>query len=360
MNAESVLRMAVGLGMSENGLNHNFIDQSITNAGGFSISLRTIALYSDGTDPANRYMGFGVGLNAAQAAAGNDVNTNVASPRPIRGNTGNPGCADCFVELDENNNVKVWVHGVLQSTVSVGAASGTLTAAFNLSSAANSGTSQVNGKKSKARSSVNAVTNGFNAGDTVTVSVYFNDQRLNLSSSSANGTLSFTWDEANANYVALSARATNYAILDNFAVRLLPLGDSMAVDYAMAKGLDGANAAPTADPDGDGLDNYGEWAFGSDPTRSDSFLSNTTLTSTSVASQGFRFAHRRLVDYQNLGVIYRYAVSPDLINWHYTTPTTMSTAPLMNSPGYEAVELRIPDSETVNQSRLFVRVEVPH
>ena len=39
MNAESVLRMAQGVGMSENGLNHNFIDQSITDAGGFSVSV---------------------------------------------------------------------------------------------------------------------------------------------------------------------------------------------------------------------------------------------------------------------------------------------------------------------------------
>ena len=148
--------------------------------------------------------------------------------------------------------------------------------------------------------------------------------------------------------------------MDNFAVRLLPLGNSMAVDYAMSKGLNGANTAPTADPDGDGLDNYGEWAFGSDPTRSDSFLSNTTLTSTTISTQGFRFAHRRLVDYQNLGVTYRYAVSPDLVNWHYTNPTAVSTVPLANSPGYEAVELQIPDAETANQTRLFVRVEVPH
>ena len=357
-----VLNMAFGPGMSENGLNHNFVDPSITNAGGFSVSLRTIEINSDGTDPSNRYIGFGVGLNATQAAAGNDINI-TTPPQTIRGNTGNPGCADCFVEVDENNNVKVWIHGVLQATVPVGTTVGTLTAAFNLSSASSSSSVSKTVKTRNAKkTNVTATggTSGFNAGDTVTLSVYFNDQRLNLSSSSTNGTLSFTWDEANANYIALSARAVNYAQMDNFAVRLLPLANTAAIDYAMSKGLDGANASPTADPDGDGLDNFGEWAFGTDPTKADGFLANTTMSPGNVPNQGFIFAHRRLVDYQNLGVVYRYAVSPDLVNWHYTTPTQVSTAILPNSPGYEAVQLRLSDTETAGQSRLFVRVEVPH
>ena len=61
---DSILQMAAGVGMSENGLNHNFIGQDILAAGGFAVSLEILS---------NRFAGFGGGLNAAQAAGGNDI-----------------------------------------------------------------------------------------------------------------------------------------------------------------------------------------------------------------------------------------------------------------------------------------------
>jgi hypothetical protein len=328
---DHILQMATGVGMSENGLNHNFIGQDIIDAGGFAISVRILEINTDPSDAANRFAGFGVGLTAAQAAKGNDIGTNVASPRPIRGNTGNPGAAACFVELDLNGNVKVWIHGVLTATVPVGAKIGTLTASFALA--------------------------GFATNNPVTLSVYFNGKRLDINTSASSDTQTFTWNAANTNYVALSARATNDAQLDNFAVRKLPLADSLATEYAISKGLDGDKTAPTANPDGDHTNNFSEWAFGSDPSNSDDDLSGTTLTFTDLPSQGFRFAHRRLSDFQDVGLVYRYSVSSDLQNWTSVTPTTVSVTPLGNSPGYEAVELRLPDSAVLNHDRLFVRVD---
>ncbi len=328
---DNVLQMATGAGMSESGINHNFSGQDIIDAGGFSVSLRILEINTATSDPANCYAGFGVGLNAAQAAAGNDPTKDILSPRSIRGSVTLPGAADCFVELDINKNVKVWTLGILRATIPVGASSGTLTAAFECT--------------------------GFGTADSVTVSVFFDGKRLDLSPSTAADTLSFNWNEANANFLALSARASNYVQMDNFAVRRLPLASALTVEYALSHGLDAADSAPTANSDDDRLDNYGEWSFGTAPGRQDDHVAGTVLRFTNLATDGFRFAHRRLADFQQAGLVYRYWVSTDLQSWRRTDPVAVSSSPLANSPGYEVVELRLPDSEVLNQDRLFVRID---
>jgi arylsulfatase A-like enzyme len=326
----NVLQMATGVGMSESGLNHNFIGQDIIDAGGFSISLRVLQISTDATDTTNRFAGFGVGLNATQASKGNDIGS--TTPPPIRGKVGNPGVADCFVELDLDGNVKVWVHGVLKSTVAVGKNTGTLTASYSLG--------------------------GFATNSMVTLSVYFDRKRLDINSAADSDTQTFTWDEANANYVALSARASNYVQMDNFAIRKLPLANALAIEYALAKGADGADSAPGSNPDGDSISNYAEYALGTDPTKSDDFVSGTVLTFTDLPAQGFRFAHRRLSDFTNEGFNYTYTVSSDLKTWQNVTPTVVGATPLAASPGYETVELRLPDSAILSHDRLFVRIEL--
>jgi arylsulfatase len=327
---DSQLDMAYGPGMAENGLNHNFIDPEILGAGGFSISLKVLDINTATDDAANRYAGFGVGLNATQAAGGADIGTTTAAKRPIRGKTGNAGTADCFVEVDLNKNVKVWVHGAIVATVPVAASTGTLTATFS--------------------------TAGFTTADQVTVSVYFNGTLLDLDPASASFSKTFKWDENNQNYLALSVRGTNYVRLDNFAVRKLPLGEAFAQEYAIRNGLRDQDAAPNANVDGDALGNFGEWAFGSNPGVADDQVASTTLVFNNLATQGFRFAHRRLAGYRQLGVKYQYYISTDLEHWIETIPVEQSSTPLANSPGYEAAELKLPDADIKDRDRLFLKV----
>ena len=322
---DGILRMAVGVGMSENGVRHNFIGQDILDGGGFSVSLKILQINSITDDAINRFAGFGVGLTEAEAAAGNDLSG--TNPRPIRGSTTNPGSADCFLDLDLNGNVKLWSGGILRATVPVGKVAGTLTASFKVSN--------------------------FASGSTVTVSAYLDGQLLDLSPAAAGTTATFTWSQSNSNYVALSARASSEVLLDNFAVRRLPLSSALVVDYALQRGLEGEAGGLASNTDGDGLNNLGEWAFGTDPTKMDDELASTSIL---LESGVARFAHRRLEGAPNDGSLYHYFVSGDLNDWEEIYPTQESASPLVNSPGYEVVTLMVPETVTTGKSRLFLRV----
>ncbi len=321
--ADNILQMATGAGMSETGVDHNFIGPDILAAGGFSVSLRVLQIESELSDLANRYAGFGVGLNAADAAAGNDIGTHDPANPAIRGNGGgNPGRADCFVELDLNGNVKLWTGGTLRATVPVGKTAGTITAAFECDS--------------------------FAAGSTVTVSLWFDGEPLDLGTA---GT--FTWSESDANHVALSARASAHVWVDNFAVRRLPLAGAWAIDHAISAGLDGADSAPDADPDGDGLPNFGEWAFGTNPARADGEVAATSIV---LEAGSLRFAHRRLAAFAAAGAGFRYHVSEDLEAWTEVFPSQVAATALPASEGYEAVSLELPAADWNGKPKLFVRV----
>jgi hypothetical protein len=320
--------MATGVGMGESGVNHNFIGQDILDAGGFSVSLRVLSISTDPSESSDRFAGFAVGLTAAEAAAGNDIAS--ASPPPIRGKVGVPGCADAFIELDLDGNVKLWTGGVLRSAVPVGATKGTLTASYACSS--------------------------FDLGAPVTVSAWFDGQRIDLDPGTSALDSSFAWSAGDTNYLALSARATNYVWMDNFAVRKLPLSTALTVERAIAAGLDGAQTGPAANPDGDRLDNFGEWAFGSDPFRSDDVVSATTLVLVEPSTTTFRFAHRRRTAPAAYGLSYSYRISGDLSHWDTVTPVEESATPLPSSPGYEAVTLRLPAASVNGRSRLFLQI----
>lgn len=325
---QGVLQLATGVGMSENGLNHNFTGSDLIAAGGFSVSLHVLSINTDATDTPNRFAGFGVGLSQAEAAAGNDIA--VATPAPIRGNTGNPGCADCFVELALDGNLKLWTAGVARAIIPVGGNNGTLTAAFRCT--------------------------GFTAGTPVEVSVWFNGTQVDLDPAGPSLTGSFAWSGNDENFIALSARAANHVWVDNLAVRTLPVAAALSVERALDAGLDGAAAGSGANPDGDRLDNFGEWAFGTDPALADDPISATSLVLADPVNSRLRFAHRRRTDAAALGIAYTYQTSGDLSAWQDVTPVEESAVPLPATPGCEAVTLSLPAESVAGRGKLFLRI----
>jgi arylsulfatase len=326
----NMLQMATGPGMAEVSVNHNFIGQDILDAGGFSVSLDIRKIDTAPTEIPNRYIGFGIGMNVTQALKGADIDTTTVSPHSFRGNTGNAGTTDCFVELDLDGNVKVWAGGAIRATVPVGKNFGTLTAAFECMS--------------------------FAQGSPVKVSVYFNGSRLDLAPSNASvDTFTFNWNEANANYIGISTRATNFGQMDNFAVRKLPLADGLAVDYALRSGLDGDASEPTADNDADDSDNRTEWAFGTDPAKFDQQPAGPSMT---LATGFAQISHTRLKDAEKAGVHFRYDVSEDLVNWSEREPVEVSATDVPGSADYENVILSLPESSPENHDRLFIRMSL--
>lgn len=317
-------------GMIECGLIHNFVGADIASAGGFSISLTIQEINSDGADNANRYAGWGVGLSSAEAAAGGDITSGTGTL--FRGKTGNAnlGVSDFFVELDYNDNIKVWTNGVLLDTVAVGANYGTLTASYT--------------------------TTGFTTSDPVTVTIFFNGKLVDINPADTNSvSRTFKWDRNNSNYIGLSTRAANYVQMDNLAIRKLPLANGLATDYGMEYGMSGTNAAPTADPDGDGVSNFAEWAFGGDPAAADPFIASLKGAKL-TASQDFQFTFQRLANAANYGVRYRYFTSEDLSGWSEVTPVLVAASSNEDYPGYEVVTLQLPFAAIAGKTKLFLRV----
>jgi hypothetical protein len=315
-------------GMIESGLMYNFVGQDILNAGGFSVELNILAINSTATDTSNRYAGFGVGLTQAQAASGNDIN----SPGSFRGAIGGayPGVSAFFVDLDMNGNIHVWTNGVLVNTISVGAGSGILTASF--------------------------VCTGFTTSDPVVANVFFNGQLLNINPAGTNTTgLTFHWNANNSNYIGLSARASNFTQMDNLAVRKLPLANGLVADYAMSYGLTGTNTALNADPDGDGVSNFGEWAFGGDPAATDAYIAGFQGVHV-LPGNDFRFEFQRYINYAAVGLQYHYLISEDLVHWTEITPLFLATSTNEDKAGYEVVTLALPPAATTGKNQLFLRI----
>ena len=319
---ERTLRMAYGSGMSEVALDHNFIDQDILKAGGFSVELKIDEMVTTDTDLHNRYGGFGVGLTLAEAESGNDIN----SEGSFRGNGGSvPGRADFFVELDMNGDVKVWRHGSQIASIPVGATSGTLTAGFECS--------------------------GFGSSDSVKVSVLFNGALLDINSGSG-VTQTFTWQNDNANYIGLSARA-NEVSFDYLAVRTLPLHSSVFAQVAFEAGLSADEADPDADADGDGDSNFTEWVLGTDMVVSNAPVKPIQLLG--VTDSAFLFSQRRMVDAEYVGVRYPVSWSTNLLDWFDFVPAALGSVPVGGNGAYEQVELEVGSDILSGKDTLFIR-----
>jgi arylsulfatase len=321
-------------GMIENGIMYNFTGQDILNAGGFSVELEVLAINSTSQDSSNRYVGFGVGLTQSQAASGGDIYNALSSGQvtfrgPVGGG-GNIGVSAFFVDLDMNGNIHVWTNGVLLNTIPTGANSGILTASFACA--------------------------GFATNNPVVVNVFFNGQLVNINPSGTNTSgLTFYWNTNNNNYIGLSARASNFAQMDNLAIRKLPLADGLVTDYAMSYGLSGSTAAPNADPDGDGVSNFGEWAFGGSPVAPDAYIAGFQGIQV-LPGNDFRFEFQRYINYAAVGLQYHFLTSSDLVNWTEITPNVLAADVNEDKPDYEVVTLELPAAATAGKDRLFLRI----
>jgi hypothetical protein len=190
----------------------------------------------------------------------------------------------------------------------------------------------------------------------VVANVFFNGQLININPSGTNSTgITFYWQANSNNYVGLSARASNYNQMDNLAIRKLPLANSLVTDYAMGFGLTGTNAAPNADPDGDGVSNFGEWAFGGNPNVPDAFIAGFSGFQV-LAGNSFQFEFQRYRYYAAAGLQYHFQYSQDLRNWSEFTPNVISSSVNEDDTYYEVMTMGLPSTITSGQNTLFLRI----
>lgn len=115
---------------------------------------------------------------------------------------------------------------------------------------------------------------------------------------------------------------------------------------------------PGGNPEGDGLDNFGEWVFGTDPAAIDDFRATPQLLVVTPESGVFRFTHRRLRMHAAAEIDYVYRTSANLVDWTTTAVVEESVAVSGSDSAYEIVTVSLAPGTTAGEPRLFVKVEV--
>jgi glucose/arabinose dehydrogenase len=113
----------------------------------------------------------------------------------------------------------------------------------------------------------------------------------------------------------------------------------------------------TENPDGDKLDNFGEWAFGTDPALADDARAATALLLARPATGEFRFTHRRLRAHALADIHYTYRTSDDLTEWSDAPAIEESVEPSLTDSAYETVTLSLPPAALTATTRLFLQVQ---
>ena len=155
--------------------------------------------------------------------------------------------------------------------------------------------------------------------------------RLSASAQVGSSTLTITDAGGGVTSQSVTVSGTVTAALSPF--------ESWSIGY----GLSGANALASADPDGDGLNNAGEFAFGTNPVD----VSGQAVTQT-VVTGGIKITYL-----QRSGVTYTIKSASDLAGGFTGTVTPAKSSPQPTVPaGYEQYEatLTAPD-------RGFLKVE---
>ncbi|MDX2111803.1 MAG: right-handed parallel beta-helix repeat-containing protein [Verrucomicrobiota bacterium] len=147
--------------------------------------------------------------------------------------------------------------------------------------------------------------------------------------------------------VLLAASGDSSALPGYFLASALSALQSYA-DWAVGKGLVGAQAAVDADPDGDGIQNRFEYIFNLSPLSTDTVPMHYHYS----AVDGPTFRYRRLKNLPAATVVVQ--TSTDLVNWSdvIITPTNESIIPEESDATTDMVAVEVPQEET-----LFIRIQ---
>lgn len=112
------------------------------------------------------------------------------------------------------------------------------------------------------------------------------------------------------------------------------------------------NGEPTADLDGDGVTNKGEYAFGLNPT---SGASSNPIVSQLNKTTG-KFSYTRRATPASTGIVYTVTTSPDLVAWPNDNPATAGQVVTGTVDGVETVEVTLTGTPLTGSKR-FVQIK---